>query len=80
MAAFGEALTAVHDLGDPIGEAYALHGLGLAHLRGGDFTEAGTALASAQPLAISNGGTAGRGADRVQPRRAGAGLRASSRS
>ncbi len=42
-------------MGDPIGEAYALHGLGLAHLRGGDYTEAGAALTNAQELATSNG-------------------------
>ncbi|NHW87261.1 hypothetical protein, partial [Escherichia coli] len=45
----------VRELADPIGQAYALHGLGLAHLNRGDHAQAATALHAACALASSTG-------------------------
>jgi lipopolysaccharide biosynthesis regulator YciM len=45
----------VQDIGDPIGEAYALHGMGVAHMTAGDLVAAETALHSALSLASTAG-------------------------
>ncbi|MEV4516799.1 BTAD domain-containing putative transcriptional regulator [Dactylosporangium sp. NPDC049525] len=48
---FEQALAVVRELGDPVGEAYALLGVGTAGLRGGDLAGAAAALRDARRLA-----------------------------
>lgn len=52
---FGEVLSIARGVGDPIGEAYALQGMGVAESRQGHFDKAREALQSALELAIRVG-------------------------
>ncbi len=52
---FDQALAIVRDIGDPVGQAYVLRGLGVARLRLGDLSAARAALQRSRELAGSVG-------------------------
>jgi tetratricopeptide (TPR) repeat protein len=52
--AFHEVIAVTRDMGDLVGEAYALQGLGTTQLRLGDYAQAGLLLGQAQRIAADN--------------------------